>query len=67
KYQFRPMIPDLQVKDHLYIVAEAWTKHLSNLLRHDGYMATFDETVFGGNHTISSPIIQFDKSNVNSR
>lgn len=66
KFEFRPMTPDLHVEDLLYILAEAWSKR-SDILRRDGYMVTFDETPFGKNHSILSPIVRFDNTDVNPR
>jgi hypothetical protein len=66
KFDFKPMTPDQHVEELLYICAEGWAKH-SDLLRRDGYMITFDETPFGKNHSILSPIVQFDNKDASPR
>jgi hypothetical protein len=58
KYNFGAMTPDLMVEELLYVLAEAWGKNSDVLIR-PGYMTNFDETPFGKNHTILSPIVKY--------
>lgn len=66
KFGFKPMTPELHVEDLLYILAEAWGKH-GDIIGRDGYMVTFDKTVYGEKHRILSPIVRFDNDDVSPR
>jgi CoA-transferase family III len=65
KFQFAPMTPDLHVEELLYVLGDAWGKH-SDVLSRKGYMTTF-ETAWGKNHSILSPIVQFENGSVSPR
>jgi hypothetical protein len=58
KFKFGPMTPDLMVEELLYVLIEAWGRS-SDVLSRKGYMTTFEETPFGKEHSILSPIVRY--------
>ncbi|GJN66056.1 hypothetical protein PLICBS_000072 [Purpureocillium lilacinum] len=58
-YQFGKMTPDLHVEELLYVLGDAWGKR-SDVLSRDGYMVNFSKTAWGKDHSILSPIVQYE-------
>ncbi|TKA59943.1 hypothetical protein B0A55_10220 [Friedmanniomyces simplex] len=63
KYHFGPMTPDLHVEDLMANVGGAWAK--SGMLDNKSFYQCFDESPFGKDHTILSPIVHFEEKDAN--
>lgn len=66
KYDFGPMTPDLHVEELLDVLGKAWGTR-SDILQREGYMVNFEETAWGKNHAILSPVVHFENETTTPR